>query len=204
MAPSKSLPASKVALCLSYFRTTAVAHALKDLEKSLPSAAGISSMLVKDYLTHLQNESLISVEKIGSGNWYWSFPADAKLAKERVLAEAKKEHDKVKKAVEEAERAVEDEKGRLGGDEGGRERVQAVERLRRAQERRERLLLEAEGYKGGRVEVGETESLKTEVNAVIDNIYTLEAWVKGICQDPEALEGLRQQVGYEEDMEYLE
>lgn len=101
MAPQKSLPPAKVALVLSYFRTTAVAHSLKDLEKSLPAAAGISSMAVKDYLSYLSGECVLNVEKIGSGNWYWSFPADAKRSKEKLLDDARKERDKLQAQVRE-------------------------------------------------------------------------------------------------------
>lgn len=52
-------------------------------------------MAVKDYLQALQDDSLIRAEKIGSGNWYWSFPSEAKKAKENVLAKAQKEFDHV-------------------------------------------------------------------------------------------------------------
>lgn len=38
-------------------------------------------MVVKDYLQALSGEGLIRVEKIGSGNWYWSFLSDAKQGK---------------------------------------------------------------------------------------------------------------------------
>lgn len=50
-------------------------------------------MAVKDYLQALQDDSLIRAEKIGSGNWYWSFPSEAKKAKEDILAKAQKEFD---------------------------------------------------------------------------------------------------------------
>lgn len=51
-------------------------------------------MAVKDYLQALQDDSLIRSEKIGSGNWYWSFPSEAKKVKGALLAKAQEEYNK--------------------------------------------------------------------------------------------------------------
>ncbi|KAF8247581.1 hypothetical protein K440DRAFT_295275 [Wilcoxina mikolae CBS 423.85] len=171
MAPSKSLPPAKLSLVLQYFRTTSVAYTLKDLEKSLPSAAGISSMTVKDYLAALVAESLLCVEKIGSGNWYWSFPADAKRQKEAILSAAIQERDKARSMVDAAEKAVAEEKHRLStGDEDGEERVRLAERLAVLQRRREELKKAVEAFsasKGAEVVVSEAEKLRLKHNELI-------------------------------------
>lgn len=173
MAPQKSLPASKVALVLSYFRQTAVAHSLKDLEKALPAAAGISSMAVKDYLAHLSGECQLSVEKIGSGNWYWSFPSDAQRAKERLIDDARKERDRLKKSVEELTemKRQEEEGDEDGGDpekELEREKIQdMVERLEVLKKRREELKKKVETMQGGVVEVGAAKKLAEKVNIFV-------------------------------------
>ncbi|KAK4615461.1 Meiotic coiled-coil protein 7 [Fulvia fulva] len=74
---------------------------LKDLEKQLVSVCSINGMQVKDYLQHLSDENLIKVEKIGSGNWYWSFASENRIAKETALAAAQKEHAKISGVVTE-------------------------------------------------------------------------------------------------------
>jgi hypothetical protein len=51
-------------------------------------------MQVKDYLQALSDDNKIRVEKIGSGNWYWSFPSDEKKAKEAMLEKAQEESSK--------------------------------------------------------------------------------------------------------------
>lgn len=51
-------------------------------------------MHVKDYLNALGDDNKIRVEKIGSGNWYWSFPSDEKKAKDAALEKAKQEWSK--------------------------------------------------------------------------------------------------------------
>ncbi|EOR04682.1 hypothetical protein E3P77_00256 [Wallemia ichthyophaga] len=50
---------------------------LKELEKSVPKAKGIVAQSIKDILTELCNDSAVSQEKIGTSNYYWSFPSDA-------------------------------------------------------------------------------------------------------------------------------
>jgi ketosteroid isomerase-like protein len=72
----------------------------------IPSVASINGMAVKDYLQALQDDSLISAEKIGSGNWYWSFPSEAKKAKEAMLAKAQEEFDKTNATVTELQAKV--------------------------------------------------------------------------------------------------
>ena len=47
---------------------------LKDLEK-LGSRAGVVEKTVKDVVQSLVDDQLVEVDKIGSGNFYWSFPS---------------------------------------------------------------------------------------------------------------------------------
>ncbi|KAH9221616.1 meiotic nuclear division protein 1, partial [Leptodontidium sp. 2 PMI_412] len=58
---------------LDHFRESMNVFTLKELEKTLASVASIHAMQVKEYLQSMQDENLIRVEKIGSGNWYWCF-----------------------------------------------------------------------------------------------------------------------------------
>lgn len=93
-APKITANAVKQATILAWFHRTAVAHSIKDLEKAIPSVASINGMQVKDYLQALADDNKIRVEKIGSGNWYWSFPSDEKKEKEAMLEKAQEEFDK--------------------------------------------------------------------------------------------------------------
>lgn len=63
-------------------------------------------MVVKDFLTALSDEGLIRVEKIGSGNWYWSFKSDEKKQKGRALEGLEKELVKLGKAIEDVKAAL--------------------------------------------------------------------------------------------------
>ncbi|KAI5849931.1 meiotic nuclear division protein 1 [Tricharina praecox] len=207
MGQSKDLPNGKLQLVLSYFRTTRVAHTLKDLEKSLPPAAGISGMLVKEYIAALVAESLISVEKIGSGNWYWSFPADAVRQKLNLLAEATKERDKARAALENVQAMMQEEKERIAGGEGGGDRLELVDRLREAEDRREAAreeLKEIRSTKGAEVALSEKEKLRLSVNEMIDNIYALEKLLKDSGKEQEVIDKIRQTLGIEEELDYMD
>ena len=73
-------------------------------------------MQVKDYLQALQDDNKIRVEKIGSGNWYWSFPSDEKRAKESALARAQEDYNKADAMATELEAKV-DEAGAARGED---------------------------------------------------------------------------------------
>jgi hypothetical protein len=115
-APKSTANAAKQAIILAWFHKTAVAHSIKDLEKAIPSVASINGMQVKDYLQALSDDNKIRVEKIGSGNWYWSFPSDEKKAKEVMLERAQEEFNKANDALTELQAKV-DEAGAAREDD---------------------------------------------------------------------------------------
>ncbi|KAI1005595.1 hypothetical protein K3495_g2626 [Podosphaera aphanis] len=84
-------------------------YTLKELEKIMQSVASINQMQAKDYLQALQDENLIRVEKIGSGNWYWCFTSDAKRIKEKTLSSLEAEQSRLieSKAMMDRETIVE-------------------------------------------------------------------------------------------------
>jgi translation initiation factor 2B subunit (eIF-2B alpha/beta/delta family) len=73
-------------------------------------------MHVKDYLQSLADDNKIRVEKIGSGNWYWSFLSDEKKTKEAALEKAQEENNKANATVAELQAKV-DESGAARADD---------------------------------------------------------------------------------------
>ncbi|RFU24232.1 hypothetical protein B7463_g12108, partial [Scytalidium lignicola] len=92
-------------------------YSFKELEKLLPSVGSINGMQVKDYLQALVDENQIRVEKIGSGNWYWSFMSDAKKSKENTIASLTSEEMKLKMVIEELERQIAEEMTKRAEDD---------------------------------------------------------------------------------------
>lgn len=50
---------------------------LKELEKMLPKEKGIVAQTVKDVVQSLVDDRLVMAEKIGTSNYFWSFPSTA-------------------------------------------------------------------------------------------------------------------------------
>lgn len=59
---------------LEIFSETQDVFQLKDLEKLGPKK-GVISQSVKDIITSLVDDGLVNMEKIGSSNYFWSFPS---------------------------------------------------------------------------------------------------------------------------------
>ena len=91
---------------MTHLRVTGTCHTLKDLEKTLPAVASINSIQVKEYIQALTDEGQVRVEKIGNGNWYWSFKSEERAERERQLARVKTEVEKARKSCTDAELAL--------------------------------------------------------------------------------------------------
>lgn len=179
-------------------------------------------MVVKDFLTALSDEGLIRVEKIGSGNWYWSFKSDEKKQKERVLEGLEKELEKLEKAIEDVKAAlvkegVEEEELELRKAMAAR-----IGRLTKAKEDMEeefkrcdpgaidKRRVEIERMKAGvnrctgMSRMSNDPSCFTKIVVLLDNLYTLESYVReATSNDREKMEACRKMFGMEDELEYV-
>ncbi|KKY18011.1 putative hexose transporter protein [Phaeomoniella chlamydospora] len=180
---STTTRADKLALIQKWIRTSRTCHTLKDLEKILPQIASINSILVKDFIKDLTDDGKLKVEKIGTGNWYWSFEADALeeiRGKEKTKAGFERDLVKLEETVSVLQGKLEDGKRlkqRLEGDaawmilaEKVRSLEQEVKDLRR---QREGLECAADGGVNRMRE--EIERSKLQATISTDNVYILEA-----------------------------
>ncbi|KAI9753332.1 MAG: hypothetical protein M1815_006270 [Lichina confinis] len=200
-APKSNTQAAKQKLVLSYFHQSGTAHNIKDLEKALPSIASINGMQVKDYLQALSDEGKIRVEKIGSGNWYWSFLSEEKRTKEKMLAELKQEKEKVAKVTTEVERQTqeattardEDPDGETGHDRRGLTRTQETLRCEVDALKAELGLYKDNDPMELEWKKEETRALRASAHRWTDNIYSLEGYYLDINgRDYQALAQLQQ------------
>ncbi|KAK9380890.1 meiotic nuclear division protein 1, partial [Kockiozyma suomiensis] len=77
--------AEKSTRLLSFFQDSLSFFAIKEIERQGSKVTGINSMQIKDVLQGLVDEGLVRCEKIGSGNYYWSFPSETTRIKELKL-----------------------------------------------------------------------------------------------------------------------
>lgn len=158
-----------------------------------------------DYIQALQDENKIRGEKIGSGNWYWSFVSDDKIAREKALEDAKTAYEKaaavteelqVRIAEAEAQRKRDDELLESGG--GSREELLAAKR---------QLELEAEATRRELAAYSDNDPVKLERKAMeatvwkvaaeecTDDIYSMEGWLKSaVGGDGEGFAAMLEQV----------
>ena len=161
-------------------------------------------MQVKDFLQALSDEGQIRVEKIGSGNWYWSFASEAKKERTDTMAKLREEKEKVDASLSELDGKVK-EASALRGQDPGREGL--VERRLGLEREVEGLRGELEGYRDG--DPGEVERRRTEIGAYrikaerwTDNIQVLESqMLSSMGGDREKLDGMKREVYGDEYVE---
>jgi hypothetical protein len=188
-APKSLPPAAKQALIVQWIQKSGTAHTLKDLEKVLPSVASINGMQVKEYIQAVTDDNLIRVEKIGSGNWYWSFLSDEKITEEQALEKALAEKEKAAATVEELQQKV-DEAGAEREDndddmlmEVGSDRKTMTLKHAELSKELDRLRVELAAYsENDPVEVekrkGEVDKSKLDVEKFTEQIQEMESWFK--------------------------
>ena len=194
---------------LGWLHKSGTAHSIKDLEKALPSVASINGMQVKDFLQALSDEGKIRTEKIGSGNWYWSFLSEEKRDKEKVLKTLAAEKDTLTKAVADMQhRIAEAGAARQPGDHDklGRDRSSLVQHLAALQKHVEGLRSEVarQGDHDPTEVLRRKEQiplLRGRLDGWTNNIYTLEQHYLSLSQDRESLEGLRREIYGDEYVE---
>ncbi|KAJ9100080.1 hypothetical protein QFC19_005760 [Naganishia cerealis] len=102
-----------ITLVVEIFHETKEFYTLKELEKIAPKAKGIVQQSVKDVVSDLQSDSLIQYDKIGTSNYFWSFPSAAGASRQAALSKEKAELATIQIKVSETQMALrEAEKGR--------------------------------------------------------------------------------------------
>ncbi|ODO04989.1 hypothetical protein I350_05601 [Cryptococcus amylolentus CBS 6273] len=81
---------------------------LKELEKIAPKQKGIVQQSVKEVLDDLVSDGLVTMDKIGTGNYYWALSSAAGATKIAALAKHKKELDKLETSLGETKAALDE------------------------------------------------------------------------------------------------
>lgn len=161
-----------------------------------------------DYIQALQDESRIRAEKIGSGNWYWSFVSDDKLAIEKALLNAQGAHEKALALDSELRAKIAESECQRKGDE---------EMMEGSGETREQLLgekklLEGEvaGLKCQLADYSDSDPAELErkgkeagewrgfAEGCTDDVYSMEGWLKETTGGGEAFVAVLREVYAEE------
>lgn len=162
-------------------------------------------MQVKDYLQALSDDGRIRVEKIGSGNWYWSFLSEEKRSRDSTLGTLKEDLAKVEGLAVELEEKVRKANEQRGEDD--EDRGSLVSAKLELDGEIGVLKKELEGYKDG--DPGEVEWRRKEIKALqanaevwTDNIGILESHMLGLLGgNREGLDEMKREIYGDEYVE---
>ncbi|KAI0645515.1 meiotic nuclear division protein 1 [Trametes meyenii] len=139
MAPRGLSAEEKRVKLLEIFHETKDFFQLKELEKMGPKMKGIVSQSVKEVLQSLVDDGLVQMDKIGSSNFFWSFPSQRGAMMQNRLNTVKDTQTSLRTQVDELRSSVEVEKASRSESD---DRLQALERL--AAWKKEQVRLDAE------------------------------------------------------------
>ena len=143
-------------------------------------------MNAKDHIQALVDESLLRVEKIGTGNWYWCFGSDARHQCDRTKEQILAEETTIGSRVEALRLQLEEEKTKRGGDITADElieRNQLITDIEAVKASNQILKTELAAYEDGDPSVlqkkrEQIREMKDAAEVWTDNCYILEGWMK--------------------------
>ncbi|XP_072477393.1 meiotic nuclear division protein 1 homolog isoform X2 [Notamacropus eugenii] len=117
---------------------------LKDMEKIAPREKGITAMSVKEVLQSLVDDGMVDSERIGTSNYFWSFPSKALHARKRKLETLSTQFSEGNQKKENLQQSI---KRAKTGREDTEERASLSKELASLRQQKEQLKTELEKYK---------------------------------------------------------
>ncbi|KAI0769798.1 meiotic nuclear division protein 1 [Trametes elegans] len=143
---------------LEIFHETKDFFQLKELEKMGPKMKGIVSQSVKEVLQSLVDDGLVQMDKIGSSNFFWSFPSQRGAMMQNRLSAVQDTNTSLRNQLDELRSAAEVEKA---SRPESAQRAQALEQLSAL--KKEHAQLEAELKAYGACDLAKVEEKKRAV-----------------------------------------
>ncbi|KAJ1509035.1 Meiotic nuclear division protein 1 [Coelomomyces lativittatus] len=163
---------------LELFYETKDIFQLKDLEKIAPKNKGIVSQSVKEVLQSLVDDDMVCCERIGTSNYFWSFPGHSAVRKQKRLKDLQTEIQHTTKQLAQLEV---DEMEALKGKEPSDERNELLTRLAELEEKNQKLKDRLMEFQDNDPETFKAmqKSAKIAKEAIqrwIDNMYILQSY----------------------------
>ncbi|KAJ1898673.1 Meiotic nuclear division protein 1 [Kickxella alabastrina] len=179
MAPRVTIEEKRKRM-LEIFHESSQVYTLKELEKIGPKQKGIVSQTVKDVVQALVDDNLCHCEKIGSANYYWSFPSESAIHRKARKEKLQKEIHTLEHKQAELRAAV--EQAQLGREQT-EERRGLVEELAEVEAvwAKQREEMKVFGECDPVVMAGRKRAAvvaKDAANRWTDNVFIMQSWVR--------------------------
>jgi len=177
---------------------------LKELEKIAPKEKGITPMSVKEVLQSLVDDNLVDAERIGTSNYFWSYPSKAMHMRKRKQDQLTNDIHEVKKRMSNSDELLQQAKK---GKENSDERNEVLLKLTKLKEENKSLKVELQRYQDCDPEVIKEVQIKSNealdsANRWTDNLFAIKSWCnKKFNIDSKTLD---KQFGIPEDFDYIE
>ncbi|KAJ2857026.1 Meiotic nuclear division protein 1, partial [Coemansia asiatica] len=165
---------------MEIFHDTMEPYLLKELEKIGPKQKGIVSQTVKDVVQSLVDDNMVRCEKIGTSNYFWSFPSESALKRKTRLQDLEKELALMEAKQSELDSAI--EQALLGREqteerEGLVEELGDVEALWNKQQAELRQFEECDPVRMNERKK-QTMVARDAANRWTDNIFIIQGWIR--------------------------
>mmetsp|Transcript_30768 Transcript_30768/g.40650 ORF Transcript_30768/g.40650 Transcript_30768/m.40650 type:complete len:207 (+) Transcript_30768:38-658(+) len=163
---------------LNIYHTKKEVLNLKELEK-LGVKEGVVYQSIKDVNQSLVDDNLVDNDKIGSANFFWSFPSKVFITKKSLVESLEQKIDETEEKIAQHKRKVEELINE--GREDTEERRVKLARLRSEEERSVELDGQLESLKENDPKeleriANEADQCKEAVNRWTDNIWAIKSW----------------------------
>eukprot|EP00053_Salpingoeca_punica_P006304 m.60036 g.60036 ORF g.60036 m.60036 type:complete len:205 (-) comp13631_c0_seq2:323-937(-) len=170
----------KRAKMLEFFHEEMDVFQLKDLEKRLPKEKGITSQSIKDVLQTLVDDGTVVTEKVGTSNYFWSFPSTGMIVLQTKKAELVDTKDKCRKRKAELEAAL---SVSAAGEDEEKEKEKVLAELAAAQATNAAMKKELQALADNdpsvvREKERAIKRAKSAANRWTDNIFSIKGWCK--------------------------
>lgn len=151
---------------------------MKDLEKLVPKATGIVTQSVKEVLQSLVDDRLVNAEKIGTSNYFWSFPSTAMQNRQNMRNSLRDELKRVQELRLKNESQLEEASSMR---EDSKERDELLEKFSELERMRSEAASKLEMHRANDPKLlaqkrQDAEKAKVAANRWTDNIFTLQSY----------------------------
>ena len=169
----------------------------------VPKATGIVTQSVKEVLQSLVDDRLVNAEKIGTSNYFWSFPSTAMQTRQNMRNNLKEELARLKEMREKCENQLRE--ATLLRQESG-ERDELLEKYTKLEKIRSEAAAKLEMHRSNDPKLlaqKRQDALKAKISANrwTDNIFTLQSY----CANNFSIERAQfnEQFAIPEDFDYI-